>query len=175
MRYLIRLWTPRDLKDIMRLIRETAAFHKTLDQVKTTPEILREDGFRKEATFGCLVAEVPAEQKSKEGHTIVGYQFHYLTYCTWDGPILFGEDLYVIPEFRGRGIGTSLLSKVAKMAQEKGCRQFRFISASWNQPAMDFFAKRGAVNATINHHWHVIHVEGEHVRKLAEKARKGRP
>ncbi|XP_061444401.1 thialysine N-epsilon-acetyltransferase-like [Rhineura floridana] len=172
MSYIIRPWVTRDLKDIMHLIRESAAFHKALDQVTTTPEILRDDGFGKEATFGCLVAEVPPERTSKNGHTIVGYQFHYLSYCTWDGPILFGEDLYVVPEFRGKGIGTSLMNKVAKIALEKGCSQFRFISAQWNQPAMDFFTRLGAVNVTTQDHWHLCHIDGEHVRKLAEQSRK---
>ncbi|XP_060137375.1 thialysine N-epsilon-acetyltransferase-like [Zootoca vivipara] len=134
--------------------------------------VLRKDGFEKDSTFGCLVAELPPEQKSKDGRTIIGYQFHYLSYCTWDGGILFGEDLYVVPEFRGKGIGTSLMNKVAKIALEKGCSEFRFISARWNQPAMDFYAKLGAVNVTTRDHWHLCHIEGQHVRKLAEQARK---
>ncbi|CAM5179155.1 unnamed protein product [Eretmochelys imbricata] len=94
---------------------EGAKFHKALDQVKTTPEALREDGFGRHPKFGCLVAEVSRDHRSKDGHTVVGYQFHYFRYCTWQGRILFGEDLYVMPEFRGQGIGTSLLSQVAKV------------------------------------------------------------
>ncbi|XP_053122025.1 thialysine N-epsilon-acetyltransferase-like [Hemicordylus capensis] len=172
MSYIIRPWATKDLKDIMRLIKECAAFHKALDQVKTDPEMLRKDGFGKEATFGCLVAEVPPGQKSKEGHTIIGYQFHYLTYCTWDGPVLFGEDLYVVPDFRGKGVGTSLMNKVAKVALEKGCSQFRFISASWNQPAMDFYSKLGALNVTSTDHWNLIHLDSEHIRKLVEQPQK---
>ncbi|XP_062994390.1 thialysine N-epsilon-acetyltransferase-like [Elgaria multicarinata webbii] len=170
MSYIIRPWAVRDLKQVMQLIKESAAFHKALDQVRITPEMLREDAFGKEATFGCLIAEVPPEQKSKEGHTIVGYQFHYLSYCTWDGPVLFGEDLYVVPEFRGKGIGTSLLNKVAKIALEKNCVQFRFISASWNKTAMDFYTKLGAINVTSQNNWNLCHIDGEHVRKLAEQA-----
>ncbi|KAJ7313217.1 hypothetical protein JRQ81_004496 [Phrynocephalus forsythii] len=166
--YTIRPWAVRDVKEVVRLIKEGAAFHKALDQVKTTSEDFIKDGFGKETTFGCLVAEVPPEEKTKEGHTIIGYQFHYLTYCTWDGPILFGEDLYVAPDFRGKGIGTSLLNQVAKIALEKGCSQFRFISTQWNKSATDFFTKRGAVNVTDYNRWLVAHLEGEHVRKMAE-------
>ncbi|XP_053218065.1 thialysine N-epsilon-acetyltransferase-like [Podarcis raffonei] len=172
MSYIIRPWVAGDLKAIMQLIRESAAFHKALDQLTTTPALLRKDGFEKDSTFGCLVAELPPEQKSRDGRTIVGYQFHYLSYCTWHGGILFGEDLYVVPEFRGKGIGTSLMNKVAKIALEKGCSEFRFICARWNQPAMDFYAKLGAVNVTIRDQWHLCHIEGAHVRKLAQEARK---
>ncbi|KAL8177035.1 UNVERIFIED_CONTAM: hypothetical protein K2H54_041047 [Gekko kuhli] len=172
MSYIIRPWAPKDLKAVVRLIRELASLHKALDQVKTTPEMLRDDGFREDATFGCLVAEVPPEQRSKEGDTIVGYQFHYLTYCTWDGHILFGEDLYVLPEFRGKGIGSSLLAKAAKIAQSKGCSQIRFISANWNQPATDFYTKLGALNVTVQDHWNLCTVEKEHIQRLVEQAKK---
>ncbi|XP_043359661.1 thialysine N-epsilon-acetyltransferase-like isoform X2 [Dermochelys coriacea] len=100
---------------IEKAAQEGATFHKALDQVKTTPKALREDGFGRHPKFGCLVAEVPPDHRSKDGHTVVGYQFHYFSYCTWQGRIVFGEDLYVMPEFRGKGIGTSLLSQVAKV------------------------------------------------------------
>ncbi|XP_054851199.1 thialysine N-epsilon-acetyltransferase-like [Eublepharis macularius] len=172
MSYIIRPWALTDLKAIMRLIRESASFHKALDQVKTTPEMLRDDGFGKEATFGCLVAEAPPEQTSKEGDTIVGYQFHYLTYCTWDGHILFGEDLYVRPDFRGKGIGSSLLAKAAKIALAKGCSQLRFISANWNQPATDFYTRLGAVNVTSRDKWNLCCIDKEDLQKLVEQARK---
>ncbi|XP_077171925.1 thialysine N-epsilon-acetyltransferase-like [Paroedura picta] len=170
MSYIIRPWALEDLKAVMRLVRESASLHKALDQVKTTPEILRDEGFRKDATFGCLVAEVSPEQRSKEGDAIVAYQFHYLTYCTWDGRILFGEDLYVQPEFRGKGIGSSLLATAAKVALAKRCSQIRFISAAWNQPATDFYAKLGALNVTIRNSWNLCSIEEEHIRRLAEPA-----
>ncbi|XP_043359660.1 uncharacterized protein LOC119849226 isoform X1 [Dermochelys coriacea] len=87
---------------IEKAAQEGATFHKALDQVKTTPKALREDGFGRHPKFGCLVAEVPPDHRSKDGHTVVGYQFHYFSYCTWQGRIVFGEDLYVMPEFRAR-------------------------------------------------------------------------
>ncbi|XP_063158986.1 thialysine N-epsilon-acetyltransferase-like [Candoia aspera] len=184
MSFLVRPWAKRDLRDVMRLVKELAVSHNALHQVKTSPEVsevpkgnhcdvfavLQQDGFREDAIFGYLVAEVPPTQRSKDGHTIVGYQFHYLTYCTWSGPILFGEDLYVMPEFRGRGIGTALLNQAVKIAPEKGCSQFRFISAENHQAATDFFAKKGAVNVTIRDSWHVFHMEEDHIVRLAEKA-----
>ncbi|XP_034612591.1 diamine acetyltransferase 2-like isoform X2 [Trachemys scripta elegans] len=169
MSYVVRPWALRDLKDVMRLIREGATFHKALDQVKTTPEVLREDGFGMDPKFGCLVAEVPPDQRSKDGHTVVGYQFHYFSYCTWKGRIVFGEDLYVMPEFRGKGIGTSLLSQVAKLALAHGCSQFRFVLANWNQPAMALYEKLGAINVTARDNWVVWHIEGRAMQELAER------
>ncbi|XP_015744423.1 diamine acetyltransferase 1-like [Python bivittatus] len=170
MSFLVRPWAKRDLRDIARLVRELAASHNALHQVTTSPETLQQDGLGKDPIFGYLVAEVPPTQKSKDGHTIVGYQFHYPNYCTWFGPVLFGEDLYVMPEFRGRGIGTALLNGAAKVALEKGCSEFRFISAEKHQPATEFFTKKGAVNVTVRDAWHVFHIEGDHLVKLVEKA-----
>ncbi|XP_042331660.1 thialysine N-epsilon-acetyltransferase-like isoform X2 [Sceloporus undulatus] len=140
MNYIIRPWAIKDLKEVMRLIRESAAFHKALDQVKTTPETFRDDGFGKEATFGCLVAEVPPEEKTKEG----------------------------------KGIGTNLMKKVSQIALEKGCSQFRFISDKWNQPAMNFYTKLGAVNVTDLNHWIVCHIDQPDIKKLAEQVREER-
>ncbi|XP_058036220.1 thialysine N-epsilon-acetyltransferase-like [Ahaetulla prasina] len=170
MSFLVRPWAQRDVRDVMRLVRELAVSHNVLHQVRTSPEALQKDGFEKDATFGYLVAEVPPAQKSKDGRTIVGYQFHYLTYCTWDGPILFGEDLYVMPEFRGRGVGTALLNRAAKMTLEKGCSQFRFLSAQKDQATNDFFHRRGAVDVTLHDDWHVFRIDREPLLKLLEEA-----
>ncbi|XP_013921608.1 PREDICTED: diamine acetyltransferase 2-like [Thamnophis sirtalis] len=153
----------------MRLVRELALSHKALRQVTISPEALEKDGFKKDAIFGFLVAEVPPARKSKEGHTIVGYQFHYMTYCTWDGPIFFGEDLYVMPEFRGRGVGTTLLNRAAKIALEKGCSQFRFISAQKHPATPDFYHKRGAIDVTLQDNWHVFRIDRGPLAKLVEE------
>ncbi|XP_070583122.1 thialysine N-epsilon-acetyltransferase isoform X1 [Erythrolamprus reginae] len=170
MSFLIRPWAKRDVQDVMRLVRELAKSHNALHQVRTSPEALQKDGFENDAIFGYLLAEVPSTRKSRDGHTIVGYQFHYLTYCTWDGPILFGEDLYVMPEFRGRGVGTALLNRAAKIALEKGCSQFRFISTEKHQSTSDFYRKKGAVDVTVCDHWHVFRIDRDPLAKLVEKA-----
>uniref|UniRef100_A0A8C5SB08 Uncharacterized protein n=1 Tax=Laticauda laticaudata TaxID=8630 RepID=A0A8C5SB08_LATLA len=102
--------------------------------------------------------------------------FHYLTYCTWDGPILFGEDLYVMPEFRGSGGIRGYPHKVGSL-DEKGepqdipfqrCSQFRFISAESPQATIDFFHKRGAIDVTIRNNWHVFRIDRDPLVKLVE-------
>nr|XP_042701948.1 thialysine N-epsilon-acetyltransferase-like isoform X3 [Chrysemys picta bellii] len=146
MSYVVRPWALRDLKDVVRLIRVSSGWKRN--------RTLRE--------WSCpgVVAT---------GHTVVGYQFHYFSYCTWTGRIVFGEDLYVMPEFRGKGIGTSLLSQVAKLALAHGCTQFRFMLANWNQPAMALYEKLGAIDVTARDNWVVWHIEGRAMRELAER------
>uniref|UniRef100_A0A674K7P6 N-acetyltransferase domain-containing protein n=1 Tax=Terrapene triunguis TaxID=2587831 RepID=A0A674K7P6_9SAUR len=117
-----------------------------------------------------LLADVPLSLPSalvSPGHTVVGYQFHYFSYCTWKGRIVFGEDLYVMPEFRGRG---SVPLSLPQLALAHGCTQFRFVSANWNQPATALYEKLGAVDVTARDNWVVWHIEGRAVRELAERA-----
>ncbi|XP_051903465.1 thialysine N-epsilon-acetyltransferase-like isoform X2 [Hippocampus zosterae] len=101
MNFTIRAATKVDCKDISRMIMELALFEKMTDQVKISSEELERDGFCPNPLFECLVAEVPKENKSKQGFTTVGYGLYFYTYSTWKGRSMHLEDLYVMPEFRG--------------------------------------------------------------------------
>nr|XP_014432511.1 diamine acetyltransferase 2-like isoform X9 [Pelodiscus sinensis] len=93
---------------------ELAEFEKLPDQVQINDQVLREDGFANDPFYRCLVAEVPPEYRSRDGHTIVGYGLYFFTYSTWKGRNIYMEDLYIMPEFRGKGIGKKLMSKIAE-------------------------------------------------------------
>ncbi|XP_026580820.1 diamine acetyltransferase 1-like, partial [Pseudonaja textilis] len=67
-----------------------------------------------------------------------------------------------------RGVGTALLNQAAKITLEKGCSQFRFISAERPQATIDFFRKRGAVDVTIRDNWHVFRIDRDPLVKLVE-------
>ncbi|XP_076606715.1 diamine acetyltransferase 2b isoform X2 [Chaetodon auriga] len=121
MNFKIRPATKEDCKEISRMILELAVYENMTDQVKISHEELERDGFCENPFFECLVAEVPEEHKSKDGFTIVGYALYFYTYSTWKGRSVYLEDLYVMPEFRGNGIGKGLLSSVAQGNRSSVC------------------------------------------------------
>ncbi|XP_057677721.1 thialysine N-epsilon-acetyltransferase-like isoform X2 [Corythoichthys intestinalis] len=142
------------------------------DQVKITCDELERDGFCQNPLFECLVAEVPEENKSKEGFTTVGYALYFYIYSTWKGRSMHLEDLYVMPEYRGFGIGKSLLSTVAKVAKERPCARLQLSVLEWNVPSRDFYARRGAQDLTVTEGWHSIRFDGQSLNDLGSDALK---
>ncbi|XP_075764054.1 thialysine N-epsilon-acetyltransferase-like isoform X8 [Pelodiscus sinensis] len=100
MECVVRPCRAEDCVEVMRMIRELAEFEKLPDQVQINDQVLREDGFANDPFYRCLVAEVPPEYRSRDGHTIVGYGLYFFTYSTWKGRNIYMEDLYIMPEFR---------------------------------------------------------------------------
>ncbi|XP_053297978.1 diamine acetyltransferase 2b isoform X1 [Pleuronectes platessa] len=172
MDFKIRAGTKDDCKDMSRMIKELAVFEKKLDEVKTSHEELERDGFCQNPFFEFLVAEVPEEHKSKEGFTVVGYALYYYTFSTWKGRAMYMEDLYVMEEFRGKGIGKGLMSKVAEMGKKNQCVRLQFSVMDWNTPAREFYAAKGARDITEKDGWHFIRFEGQEFDDLAKSAPK---
>ncbi|XP_075876611.1 diamine acetyltransferase 2b [Nelusetta ayraudi] len=172
MNFKIRPATKADCKDVSRMIMELAMFEKMPDQVKISPEELERDGFDQNPFFQCLVAEVPKEHQTKEGFTVVGYALYFYTYSTWKGPSLYLEDLYVMPDFRGNGIGKGLLSKVAETGKRKQCVRLQLSVLDWNTAARDFYKSKGAEDLTVSEGWHVIRFMDQSLENLANGAPK---
>ncbi|KAM9781023.1 thialysine N-epsilon-acetyltransferase-like isoform 3-T3 [Syngnathus typhle] len=138
MNFNIRAATKEDCKDISRMILELALYEKMTDQVK----------------ISC------------KGFTIVGYGLCFYTYSTWKGRAMHLEDLYVMPEFRGIGIGKCLMSTVAKVAKENHCARLQLNVLEWNTPSRDFYATRGAQDLTVQEGWHLIRFDGQSLDDL---------
>ncbi|XP_013862132.1 diamine acetyltransferase 2b [Austrofundulus limnaeus] len=170
MNFKLRAATKDDCKDISRMITELAVYENMPDQVKISHEELERDGFCQNPFFECLIAEVPEEQKSKEGFTVVGYALYFYTYSTWMGPTVYLEDLYVMPEFRGNGIGKGLLCKVAEVAKKKQCVRLQLSVLNWNTPSRDFYAAKGAKDLTATEGWHFIRFDGQNLDNLVNEA-----
>ncbi|XP_076829540.1 thialysine N-epsilon-acetyltransferase-like [Brachyhypopomus gauderio] len=165
----IRAATLEDCKDISRMILELAVYEKVEDQVKITQKDLEQDGFSKNPFFHAVIAEVPEEHRTKDGHTKIGYSLYFYTYSSWKGRAVYMEDLYVMPEFRGKGIGKALMSKVAQLGLAAGCTQLNFAVLDWNRPSLDFYLSQGCWDVTSDLGYHCMRCEGEALHTLAQR------
>ena len=148
---------PADAALIVALVRELAEYERLLDHVRLTPHDLHRDLFGPRAFAEAVTARVGAEP--------VGFALWFHNYSTFEGrPGLYLEDLYVRPAFRGRGYGAALLRHLARVAVERGCARFEWSVLDWNEPALAFYRKLGAVPMD---EWTVQRVSGVALQALA--------
>ncbi len=141
---------------LLEMILEFAAFEKLREEVTITEAMLERDGFGAQPRFRTLIAEW--------NHAAAGYAICFPIYSTFQGPAMFLEDVYVRPQFRDKGIGKALMGEIASMALREGCGALRWEVLQWNQPAIDFYTRLGAV---FRDDWKAVRIEGEALRRLA--------
>jgi len=153
----IREATCADVSLILRLVRDLAEYEREPDAVVATEDDLLRDGFGAEPKFRVLIAEWDG--------TPVGFALYFYHYSTWLGRAgIFLEDLFVKPEYRGKGIGRALLTELARIAAQNGYYGVKWEVLDWNQPAIDFYQSLGA---EIRKQWLTVRITGEAFRKLA--------
>lgn len=134
----IRQANPQDAQAIYDMIYELAIYEKAPEQVVTTPDEIRETLFGADSKTEALICE-------SEGKA-VGYAVFFTSYSTWLGRNgLYMEDLYVSPDFRGRGAGKALMKTIAQYAVSRQCGRLEWSVLDWNQPAIDFYQSIGAL------------------------------
>jgi GNAT superfamily N-acetyltransferase len=127
-----------DLDRIQQLIVELARYERAAHEVKTTTEQLRVALFGPQPATYALVAESDKQ--------VVGFALYFRNFSTWEGVHgIYLEDLYVMPEHRGSGLGKALLSSLAGLAVDRGYARLEWAVLNWNQPAIDFYRSLGAV------------------------------
>jgi GNAT superfamily N-acetyltransferase len=126
-----------DVPLILEFIRALADYEKLAGEVSATEEDLRESLFGPRPAAECLLAFWDGKP--------AGFAVTFRNFSTFVGrPGLYLEDLFVRPEFRGRGIGRALLARLAKDATESGCGRFEWAVLDWNAPAVAFYRGLGA-------------------------------
>lgn len=153
-----RFAQPSDTKLILFFIKELAAYEKMLDKVTATEEMLREWIFEKG------IAEVFfAVKDGKE----IGFALYFHNFSTFLGKAgIYLEDLYVLPEYRGKGYGKEILRYLAKLAVDRGCGRLEWQCLDWNQPSIDFYLSLKAIPKDA---WTVYSLYGEALINLASE------
>jgi GNAT superfamily N-acetyltransferase len=153
----IRTATAADVGQILAFIRALAAYEREPDAVTATEAGLLRDGFGPNPFYFCLIAESDGQP--------AGFALYFFNYSTWKGrPGLYLEDIFVGPEFRGRGIGRALLERVAAIAVENNCPRLQWEVLDWNTPAIEFYR---AMGAEFLDEWRNVRISGEALHRLA--------
>lgn len=141
---------------ILAFIKKLAEYEKKLDEVVATEETLREWIFEKrkaEALFALI--------DGKE----IGFALYFYNFSTFLGKAgLYIEDLYILPEYRGKGYGRRIFEHLAKIAAGQGCGRLEWWCLDWNRPSIDFYLSLGSEPME---EWTVYRLSGDTLRNLA--------
>ena len=143
---------------ILKFIKDLAEYEKMSDQVVATEEDLGKWLFEKQK------AEVIF---ALDGEKEVGFALFFHNFSTFLGRAgIYLEDLYVLPEYRGKGYGKGLIRALAGIAVERGCGRLEWWCLDWNKPSIDFYHSLGAEPMSD---WTVYRIAGDTLTKLAEQ------
>ena len=155
--FTIRPATIEDIPAIFSLILALADYEKLSDKVTGSREALQEDMFGTKPCIEALVAEI-------EPHQIVGFALfftNYSTFLTCKG--IYLEDLFVLSEYRGMGIGKALISNLAQIAVARKYGRFEWSVLDWNEPAIAFYTRIGA---EVLPDWRICRITGKSLEQL---------
>ena len=157
--FTIRMATAEDVSTILMFIRSLAEYEKLLDEVVATEETLRETLFGEKPAAEVVLGELAGQP--------VCFALFFTNYSTWLAqPGLYLEDLFVLPEMRGRGYGKVLLTFLAQLAVERNYGRFEWSVLDWNELAISFYKSQGA---ELLDEWRICRVAGDALVDLAER------
>ena len=143
---------------ILHFIRELAAYEKMSDEVVATEELLSEWLFEKkkaEVNFVCT--------DKRE----IGFALFFHNFSTFLGRAgIYLEDLYILPEYRGKGYGKATLKKLAQIAVSRGCGRLEWWCLDWNTPSIEFYRSLGAEPMD---EWTVYRISGDTLTEMAKE------
>lgn len=151
----VRFASVHDVPMIRKLICELAAYEQCSGKVRITEADLSHSGFGEHPEFRILLAEW-------QGVT-AGFALFFNYYSSWRGAGLYLEDLFVRPQYRGRGVAKTLLASVASLGERENRSFVRWAVLDWNEPAIAVYRKLGADFLT---EWTTLILEGDSLRKL---------
>ena len=148
----------KEVGAVLQLIHDLAHYEKAPNEVEATEKELLSTIFAENPKVFCDVLEVDGD--------IAGMAIWFLNYSTWQGKHgIYLEDLFIKPEYRGRGYGKALLQHLAKICEERGYGRFQWWVLDWNSPAIEFYRSLGAVAMD---EWTVYRVSGRALKELGQ-------
>ena len=147
-----------DADKILFFIRALAKYEKMEDEVIATPELLKEWIFEKKKAE-VIFPTVDGEE--------VGFALFFHNFSTFLGRAgLYLEDLFILPDHRGKGYGKATLRELARIAVERGCGRLEWCCLDWNQPSIDFYLSLGAAQMSD---WTTYRLTGETLGNMARR------
>ncbi len=157
----IRTAKKEDVHLILSFIKELAEYEHLAQEVVATEEMLTESLFGKDSITEVLLAYY--------NNKPVGFALFFHNFSTFLGRKgIYLEDIYVKPQYRGKGIGKALLVKLAKIAKERNCGRLESAVLNWNKAAIEFFESLGAIPMD---EWRTYRMAGKSLTKLADKSK----
>jgi GNAT superfamily N-acetyltransferase len=148
-----------DVPLILRFIRALAEYERLLDEVVATEAALEEHLFGAQPRSEVILAEWDGVS--------AGFALYFHNFSTFlCRPGIYLEDVFVHPEYRGRGIGKALLLELARIARQRGCGRFEWAVLNWNQPSIEFYESLGA---QAMDEWRLMRVTGAALERLADQ------
>jgi GNAT superfamily N-acetyltransferase len=134
----VRAATADDTSILFKFIIDLAIYEKAEHEVLATEQTIKASIFAENSHVFALICELDG--------VAVGSAIYFFNYSTWLAKSgVYLEDLYVMPEYRGKGAGVKLLKAMAKIAVEKDCARFEWSCLDWNTPSREFYHSLGAV------------------------------
>ena len=155
----IRPATERDVPVIVSFIRQLADYERLSHEAVMTEDTIRQSLFGARPAAEVLLGYSEGEP--------VAFAVFFHNFSTFLGrPGLYLEDLFVVPEMRGRGFGRAMLVELARTARDRKCGRFEWAVLDWNESAIQFYKNLGAAPMS---EWTIFRVTGDALKRLANE------
>ena len=152
-----------DISLILQFIKDLAAYEKMINEVVADEKTLEEWIFDKQKAE--VIFAVVDDEEIRTASERLGFALFFHNFSTFLGRAgIYLEDLFVKPEYRGKGYGKAILKKLAAIAVERGCGRLEWWCLDWNKPGIDFYLSLGAEPMDD---WTVYRITGDTLSNLA--------